>query len=213
MVRWQLLPEMRNIFYLARLVPPDLCTSFRWRYGDVNLPGYSWSGWAELTEKPNAHLITEKINQKKISTGRSSLSLRVWLLDTVAGLQPADFNTSHSFIFIEFSVSDSKMGLFHFASCFHPNWNVLCFKSNRQSLNHILSYQMWYTKFPAFTQRDPLTAVRLDITWGLIQGQSMNASWTRHRWGYVLVKYQKAFRTEKTLCHCRSVRTSWTWAS
>lgn len=210
MVRWQLLPEMRNIFYLARLDPPDLCTSFRCRYGDVNLSGYSWSGWAELTEKPNAHFITEKINQKKISTGRSSLSLRVWLLDTVAGLQPADFNTSHFYFHWFFSVW-FKDRSFSLCLLLSPKLKGALVQIKQAILQS-------YFILPDVVYKDSCIHAK----------RSSHCSQTGHHLGsnprtvyelppkqgtgegYILVKHQKAF---KTLCHCRSVRTGWKWAS
>lgn len=67
-------------------------------HGASEVAGQSW-------EESQMHISLQKkkkINPKKLNIGRSSLSLRVWLSDAVAGQQPADLNTSRSFILVYF---------------------------------------------------------------------------------------------------------------
>lgn len=40
--------------------------------------------------------------------------------------------------------------------------------ANKRSSDRILAYQMLYMMLPTLKQRDPLTAIRLDISWRLV---------------------------------------------
>lgn len=166
-----------------------------------------------MTEKPNAHFIAEKINQKKISTGRSSLSLRVGLLDTVAGLQPADFNTSHFFIFIDFSVSFKERS-FSLCLLLSPKLKHALFQSKQaipQSYFILpdVAYEVSYIhtkKSSHCNQPGHHLGTNPKTVYGLPPVQGTGE-------GYVPVKHRKTIRTEKPLCHWRCLRTGSAWAS
>lgn len=178
----------------------------------MSLSWYSWAGWAELTEKPNAHFIAEKINQKKTSTGRSSLSLECdcWIL--LLGYSQMIL-THPALLFPLIFQRLSKIGLFHFTSCFHPNWSMLWFSK--------YAILKWYFILPDvvfevsyiqakrsshLNQTGHHLGTYLGIVYKLPPEQGTDE-------GYVLVKHWKTFRTEKTLCHWRCLNTGWTWAS
>lgn len=136
-------------------------------HGTSDLAGQTW-------QKSQMHISLQKRSTRKRSAQAEAAcpwEWDCWIL--LLGYSQLIF-THPALLFSLIFQCLSKMGLFHFASCFHPNWSMFWFKANRQSSNHILSYQMWCMEFPTFTQRGRLTAVRLDITWGLIQRQSMD---------------------------------------